>query len=125
MDEAEVDGEPMSVHVKMATLEERMNTMAAQNEALKSDVNASFALLREDLAKRDADMKIEIASSAAKAAERDADMKIEIANSAAKAAERDKGNQRWLVGILFAVVLLIITTAASVVIRFWGAAPGS
>ena len=30
-----------------------MTTMAAQNEALKFDVNASLALLREDMAKRD------------------------------------------------------------------------
>ena len=55
IEDAPEHDEPESVRVKMATLEERMNTVTAQNEALKSDVNASLALLREDMAKRDRD----------------------------------------------------------------------
>ena len=77
-DDRELHKELAALDKKYAVLEEQMKTMHARNEALKSDVNASLALLREDMAKRDTE-----------------------------AVRRDKDNLRWQIGLWVAAIVVI------------------
>ena len=66
----------MEMRDKVARLEGEMKAVATSNEALKSEVNASLALLREDMAKHDAD-----------------------------AAKRNRSNTRWMIDVAIAAVV--------------------
>ena len=72
-----------SMRLKVAVMEERMETM---NERY----DKGWALLREDMAKRDTEM-----------AKRDTEM-----------AKRDTTNTRWLIGVITAATAIIIAVMA-------------
>ena len=122
-DDRELRKEVATLGTKYAVLEEQMKTMATRSEALKSDVNASLALLREDMAKRDTEAARREARLEQKLAERDTEMArrdTEMARRDTETARRDKDNLRWLIGLWVAAIVVM-----GVLIRWPGPGAGS
>ncbi len=92
---------------RLAVLEERMKTMDERYDK-------GWALLREDMAKRDAEAAkrdakrdAEAARRDVEAAKRDAKRDAEAARRDVEAAKRDKDNLRWQIGLWVAAVVII------------------
>ncbi len=81
---------------RLAVLEERRKTMDERYDK-------GWALLREDMTKRDAEAAKRDAKRDAEAARRD----VEAARRDVEAAKRDKDNLRWQIGLWVAAVVII------------------
>ena len=104
--------------VRLARVEERMNTKHAQYETGLQRQEARMAERDAKMAERDAKVDAKLEEFATKMAERDA----KIAEHIAKMAERDTANTRWIVGTI-AVAALLIVAVLGLLMRWPGPIP--
>ena len=98
---------------QVAVLEERMNAM---NDSYDKGWKLIEAQLREDSAKRDAEMArrdAEMARRDAELARRDAEFRKDSANRDTELARRETALTRWLIGVISAATAIIIAVVLS------------
>ena len=99
---------------QVAVLEERMNAM---NDSYDKGWKLIEAQLREDSAKRDAEMArrdAEMARRDAELARRDAEFRKDSANRDTElASRRETALTRWLIGVISAATAIIIAVVLS------------